>query len=189
MNLKRTAQNLIEFVFVFPLLIIILFGILEFGVFYRNAHVIEDIATEAAVSASRKLVYSTMTSDDITNANFNIAAKAAKDVVMKRRGVFAPSDLTFAYIDTGTQFGTRPYALYRIDSNETRMIDGILTPIVSIVIDYRNPEEDGITVQLIYQYRTMLVGASFPVLGGAPIVIIPRDITISSAKIKQYITY
>jgi len=152
-------------------------------------HVVEDIATEAAVSASRKLVYSSMTSNVITNVNFNAAALASRDVVLKRRGALGTPTLNFVYTDPGAQFGTRPYALYQLDSTETRVIDGTPTPIVTIMIDYRNIDEDGITVQLIYQYRTMLVGASLPVLGGAPIVIIPRDIPISSTKIRQYVTY
>jgi len=190
--LKRPAQNLIEFVFIIPLLIVILFGILEFAMFYRNVNVVEDIATEAAVAASRKLVLDTMTSNNIadtSNTGFNKAAKAASDVVMKRKGSLSIPTLTLAYNDLGTGFGARPYALYEIVSTETRLIDGVATPILTLVVDYRSPTEDGIMVQLIYQYQTLLFGFQLPVFGSEPIVLIPRDIPISSTRIKQYVLY
>ncbi|OGH99699.1 MAG: hypothetical protein A2039_06025 [Candidatus Melainabacteria bacterium GWA2_34_9] len=191
-NLKRPAQNLVEFVFIIPLLIAILFGILEFAIFYRNVNAVEDIATEAAVAASRRLVLDTMTSNNIadtSNTGFNKAAKAARDVVMKRRGTLGIPALTLAYNDLGAGFGARPYALYEIVSTQTRLIDGVSTPIITLVVDYRTPSEDGIMVQLIYQYRTLLVGAQLPMLGSTPVTLIPRDIPISSTRIKQYLIY
>ena len=187
--MKRTAQNLVEFVFIFPLLIIILFGILEFGIYFRNANVVEDIAKEASSSASRKLVLDTMTSSTITDTSstgFNKAVKAAIDVVNKRRKQLGLITLGFAYTNLG---GTRPYAVYQINSTQTRMIGGVATPLVTLIVDYSAPTEKGVIVQLVYQYRTLLLGAAFPVLGGAPIVIIPRDMPISSSKIRQYVTY
>ena len=190
--MKKTAQNLVEFVFVIPLLIIILFGILEFAMFYRNVNVVQDIATEAAVTASRRLVLDTMTSNniaDLTNTGFNKAAKAARDVVYNRRRALGIENLTFVYTDLGTTFGSRPYALYQIDSTQTRSINGVVTPILTLMVDYRTPMEDGIMVQVIYQYRTLLVGAELPVLGGPPFVIIPRDVPISSTMVKQYLMY
>ncbi|HBG49378.1 MAG TPA: hypothetical protein DDW90_07745 [Cyanobacteria bacterium UBA9971] len=191
-NLKRPAQNLIEFVFIIPLLIVILFGILEFAIFYRNVSVVEDIATEAAVAASRKLVLDTMTSNNIadtSNAGFNKAAKAARDVVMMKRGKLGLSNLTLAYNDLGAGFGARPYALYEIVSTQTRLVDGVATPIITLVVDYRAPNEDGMMVQLTYQYQTLLLGIQLPVFGSTPVVLIPRDIPISSTRIKQYLIY
>ena len=192
--MKRTAQNLIEFVFIIPLLILILFGIVEFGIFYRTVSVVEDIAKDAAVTASRRFVLDTMASNDITditNAGFNKAVKAAMDVVNKRKSALGVTNLTFVYTDLGADsaMGVEPYALYQIDSVETRTIEGVVTPLVTLVVDYRNPPENGITVQLVYQYRTLLVGAQLPVLGGPPVVIIPRDIPVSSTRIKQAVTY
>lgn len=190
--MKRPAQNLIEFVFIIPLLIVILFGILEFAIFYRNVSVVEDIATEAAVAASRKLVLDTMTSNNIadtSNAGFNKAAKAARDVVMMKRGKLGLSNLTLAYNDLGAGFGARPYALYEIVSTQTRLVDGVATPIITLVVDYRAPNEDGMMVQLTYQYQTLLLGIQLPVFGSTPVVLIPRDIPISSTRIKQYLIY
>ena len=187
--MKRTAQNLVEFVFIFPLLIIILFGILEFGIYFRNANVVEDIAKEASSSASRKLVLDTMTSNTITDTSstgFNKAVKAAIDIVAKRKKQLGLTALTFTYNDLG---GTRPYTVYQINSTQTRMIGGVVTPLVTLIVDYSSPTEKGVTVQFIYQYRTLLLGAELPVFGGTPVVIIPRDMTISSTKIRQYITY
>jgi len=190
--LKKSAQNLIEFVFIIPLLIVILFGIIEFAIFYRNVSVVEDIATEAAVVASRRLVLDSMTSNNIadtSNTGFNKAVKAASDVVMKRSGSLGISALTLAYNDLGSGFGTRPYALYDVSSTETRIVDGVATPLITLIVDYRTPNEDGIMVQLVYQYRTLFVGAQLPTLSGEPLVLIPRDIPISSTRIKQYLLY
>jgi len=190
--LKKPAQNLIEFVFIIPLLIVILFGILEFAIFYRNVSVVEDIATEAAVAASRRFVLDTMTSNNIadtSNTGFNKATKAAIDVVTKRSGSFGIPVGTFVYNDLGVGFGTRPYALYEIVSTQTRAVDGVSTPILTLVVDYRSPGEDGIMVQLTYQYQTLLLGIQLPVFGSTPVVLIPRDIPISSTRIKQYLIY
>lgn len=190
---RKPAQNLIEFVFVIGLLIVILLGILEFALFYRNVNVVEDIANEAAVTAARRFVIDSgankMDSNDITNAKFNSAAAAAIDVVRKRRGSLGIPTLTFSYTDLGSAYGARPYALYQIDSTQTRTINGVATPLVTIFIDYRTPSTDGVMVQVVYQYRTLMAGAQLPVLGGAPIVIIPRDIPISSTRAKEYINY
>lgn len=190
--LKKPAQSLIEVVFVIPLLLIIIFGILEFAIFYRNVNVVEDVATEAAVSAARRFVLDSMSSNNIadtSNAGFNSAVTAAMDVVIKRKGALGLSSLTFSYTDLGAVYGSRPYALYQIDSTQTRTINGTATPVVTLMVDYRTPKDDGIMVQLIYQYRTLFAGAELPVLGGPPVVLIPRDIPISSARVREYISY
>lgn len=174
---------------------------MEFGIFYRTVSVVEDIAKEAAVTASRRFVVDNnpppplpptkMDSTVIGDLRFNSAVKAAMDVVNKRKSALGISSLTFVYNDLGADpaMGLEPYALYQIDSVETRNIEGVITPLVTLMVDYRNPTQDGIMVQLVYQYRTLLVGAQLPVFGGPPVVIIPRDIPISSTRIKQVVTY
>lgn len=194
--MKKTAQNLVEFVLVFPLLIILLLGILEFGLFFRNVSVVQDIAEEAAVAASRKIVTDTMACQSSTYVSscgnlstFNSAILAATNVVLKRKGSLGINTLSFTYNDLGSTFGNEPYTIYQMDSLENRIINGVVTPILSLIVDYRNPIQNGISLQLVYQYRTLLIGASFPVMGGTPIVIIPRDMAIRSTNVKQYIMY
>jgi len=186
---KRPSQSLIEIVFILPLIIIILFGIVEYAMFFRNVSVVEDIATEAAVAASRKIVSSTMTSSTYGGSPFNTAVKAAGDAVVNKKAAIGMPSLTLGYTDLGATFGNRPHSLYQLDSTEMRTIDGTPTPIVTVLVDYRNPDQEGVTVQVLYQYRTLLVGAQLPVLGGPPIIIIPRDIPISSSKIQEFINY
>lgn len=189
--MKRTAQNLVEFALIVPLLLVILFGILEFAIFYRNVNVVQDIATEAAVAASRKIILDSMASNVITdtsNTGFNKAVLAASDIVVKRRGKLSFSNLTFTSIDMGATYGARPYALYKIDSTQTKIINGINTPVVTLMVDYRRPVEDGIMVQLVYQYSTLFGGVQLPV-GNSPIVLLPKDIPINSTRIKQYTIY
>jgi hypothetical protein len=99
------------------------------------------------------------------------------------------------YIGGGITFGaptitgTEPFALYEYKSTQTRnTVEGV-KPIMTVIIDFRDVSKDGIILQLSYQYKTILVGASLPVPGNKPIAIIPSDIKITSKKIQQYNSY
>lgn len=192
--MKRKAQNAVEFVLVFPFLFVILFGIVEYAVYYRTANVVENIATEASVAASRQLVLNAMTcsNNNYTTCGagtFNAAVSAATTVVKNRSGSLGYPSLTYRYQDLGATFGAEPYAVYQMYSQQSRQVGSVTKPLVILLVDYRNPISEGVKVQVIHQYRTILMGFSIPVFGAAPIVIIPRDVTMSSSRIVQYINY
>jgi len=186
--LKRKSQNLIEFVIVIPLLLIVLFGIIEYAVFWRNAQTVQTIALEAASTAATVIV-----NDDQTETFgpfFNQAALKAFTVVRTRVKDLGLPDLGFT-ITNPNGFGKRPYAVYELTSQQTRSVtdesgNQQTLPIIRFIFDYRDPYKRGIVTQLVYQYKTLFLGVEFNLPGGHLIKIIPRDIEISSTKIQQY---
>ena len=177
----KKGQNLIEFVIVTPLLVVILFGIIELSMFWKTTQNVQEIALEAAEGAAAQFVND--------NSNPNPAVTKAVDIVTKRLKSLGLSDVTLADNPQGDSFGVRPYAMYEYKSNQTRNVDSIDTPIVTFTVDYRDPYTNGVITQLAYQYRTILLGAEFTIPGGRKITLIPRDMEISSTKIQQYINY
>jgi len=185
--LKKKAQSLVELVLVFPILLFLLFAIIEFALYMKTVHVIQDIAVEAAVTASRRIVTSSMNSQSITNPNFNSAAKAVIDTVINRKSSLAIADLTFSYNDLNN--GAEPNALYEFRSIQTTDFNGTTVPLIVVQFDYRNPLTSGIQVHISYYYKTMFLGASFPMPGSQPIVILPRCVKITSSRVQQFIMY
>ena len=55
-KLKKRGQGTIEFIIIIPLLIAIVFGMIEIALYWRAAHVVQQIAMEAGVIASRGYV-------------------------------------------------------------------------------------------------------------------------------------
>ncbi len=184
---KTKAQNLLEFAFISPLLIILLFGIIEYSLFMRNVNVVQNLATEAAVIASREFVFDTMTSGSSTSPDFNIAASQAAKLIELKASSFGLSSLDLVYNDSAS-FGAKPYAIYEFNSTLTTTVDSATLPLIKLNFDYRNPNT-GLELQLIYQYKTLLLGAELPLPGGGSLVLIPRNIPISSSKVIQYVQY
>ena len=179
--MKRRGQNLIEFIVVIPLLVLILFGIVELSMFWRTAQTAQSIALEAASAAAAQIV--------IDGSNPNPAVEKAVDVVDKRLGALGVENVALHLQDIGDEFGIRPYAFYVYQSEETRSTNNGVYPLIEFTIDYRDPFKSGIITQLTYQYRTILLGAEFTLPGGRKVVIIPKDIPVSSTKIQQYNSY
>jgi len=187
--LKRKAQYSVEFVLIFPLLILLLFGTIEFGLYYRNVYIVQDIAEEAATTASREIVNDSMFDNTMISASFNAAAASAAQVVINRSTSLSIPGLILDYNDLGTTYGNRPYALYEFNSTATRNIDGVNTPIIQLLVDYRDPSQDGVALQVVYQYRPIFGGVAIPLFNGGNVVILPQHIPISSTRIQAYSTY
>lgn len=177
----KKGQNLIEFVIVTPLLVVILFGIIELSMFWKTTQNVQEVALEAAEGAATQFVND--------NSDPNPAVTKAVDIVTKRIKSLGLSDITLTDNPQGNTFGVRPYALYEYTSNQVRKVDLVDIPIVTFTIDYRDPYTNGVITQLTYQYRTILLGAEFTIPGGRKITLIPRDMEISSTKVQQYINY
>lgn len=179
--MKKHGQSLIEFIVVAPLLVLILFGITELILFWRTAQTVQEIALESAAGASQQYV----ALDSATNS----AVDKAVLVVENRLKSLGLDGITLTEKDLGSTYGTKPFALYQYNSSQTRTTDNGVFPIITLTVDYRDPAKNGIVTQLIYQYRTLLLGAEFELPGGRKVVIIPKDIEISSTKIQQYNSY
>jgi len=189
----RKGQNLIELVFVMPLLILILFGTIELAMFWKTANTVQELAFQAAANAANQLVLDNQDSNDYTDTNctdgscFNFAIAKAINTVKKKQGSLGVSNLTF-YCKSVDGYGTRPYTLYECNSDQIVVTDKTL-PKLKLVVDYRNPYRNGIAAQIVFQYKTLLLGAKFILPNGKTVTIIPRDLEISSTKVQQPAQY
>jgi len=191
---RKSAQNLIEFVVVMPLLVVMIFGIIELSVFWRTVHTVQNMALQATTNGASQIVLEDQTSSSLNDLDctdgscFNFAVAKAVNVIQRKQGSLGLSGLTFNCTSSDND-GKRPYSLYKCSSNKTVSVDEEEKPVLELIVDYRNPSKNGMVAQLIYQYRTLFLGASISLISGQTITIIPRNIEISSTKIEQYISY
>lgn len=196
--MKKRAQYIIEFVFVFPILILALFAVIEYGLFYRDVHVIQDIAYEAATVAAKAQVFSTQTAISLNNVDpltgCNAATIAVKNAIDKRTSQL---DMVgnmgwglLVYGNSGPEtWGIEPYTVYEIQSDKLKSVNGVDTPVLKIILDYRNGADGDLTLQISYVHQTVFFGMSFPVVGGDPVVIIPNTFLINSTEVRKSIMY
>ncbi len=187
---SKKGQNLVEVVLIVPLLIVIILGILEYGLFQRNVAATQDIAAEAAIAASKHFVPEDASAGDPFTEN--AAVEAAVNVVTNRGANLIPENITLEHNDLGPAFGQRPFALYEFRSKQKTKYKGNKVPRVTFTVDYRDPKRDGVSTQLIYHYNLILFGFEFAipgVNGGRTITIIPGNIQISSTQTSQYVNY
>ncbi|EKE02129.1 MAG: hypothetical protein ACD_20C00421G0003 [uncultured bacterium] len=175
-KMKRKGQSLIEFVMIIPIFIVLIFGIIEYALFWRTTHAVQQIALESAVIATNEYVP--------TSGGANTVADKAADFVKSRVGTLGVGSITFTktILDNAAE---EPYAAYEYKAGTAP--DG--GPLVRFVVDYRNPVTRGVITQLSYYYRTIFFGMEFELPGGKKVVIIPNYIPISSTKIQQYNRY
>lgn len=194
---KHSAQGLIEFVFIIPLLILILFGIVELTLFLRTVNVVEIIATESAVAASRQKVDETqiLTTYSDTDPTYNQAVKAAVETFLDRIKTLG---LTYTINDfdctVDTNYGDTPYSKYTFKSKSSSIpkkdVNGVLTDVLVMNIDYTNPYKKGVIIDFSYVYSTLFIGAEFSLPGvNQKVVILPKTLEIKSVPVQQYINY
>ena len=193
--MKKQAQNLIEFVFIMPLLIVMIFGIVEYSLFWKKSQTVQELALKAAIAASGQIVLGNQTSNDMTNSFFNPAALQAANLIQSQIGSLGVNNISFnnpVIVSTNTS-GTyniaAPYTLYMFTSTIQANTTSGTQPLITLNVDYTDPYDNGVIVQLIYQYTTLFGGMQFSLPNGNKIVIIPSNIPISSTKIQQYINY
>lgn len=185
---KQKSQNLIEFIFVFPILICMTMVMFEVALFWQDVNAIYNLNAE--INANLALV---------SNANLNLgdrcpAATAAIQLLQTKDSMISLNNPV--YNDSAAindpdliQDGQEPFALYTYKAN-TITVGAQTRPQIELWVDCRNPFEDGITTQIEFYHKTMIVKATIPRFDdGPPIVIIPENIFIASPKlntIKQY---
>lgn len=177
---NRLAQNLVEFLFVFPILLVITLVIIEVSLFWQDVNSIYSLNTE--INANLALNdYRGMQLGDTCSA-----AIKAKELLEKKDSMISLTNPAYSkkIID-----GKEPFALYEY-SGGTITASGVTKPQIALWVDCRNPFEDGITTQLEFYHKTLVIKASIPRIdGGDPIVIIPDNIFIASPKantVRQY---
>jgi len=172
----KKSQNLIEFVFIMPILIFITLSIFEVALYWQDVNSIyslnEAINANAALEDTKNMSMGT----PCTAATKSLAILEARDSSISMNN----PTYTKMIID-----GTEPFALYEYDGgNQIADNLGESKPQITLWVDCRSPFEEGIITQLEFYHKTMVMKASIPRFDGKPaIVIIPDNIFISSPKL------
>jgi hypothetical protein len=179
---NRSAQNLVEFILVFPLLIFLTLVIFEVALFWQDVNSVYNLNEE--INANVALV---------DNSNLNLgdscpAAGKALDILKKRDSMISLNDPTYT---KSTLDGNEPFALYKYSSTSSINANGGAKPQVALWVDCRSPFESGVTTQLEFYHKTLIMHASLPNFSNQeePIVIIPDSVFIASPKlntVRQY---
>lgn len=169
---KNRGQNLVELVVVLPLLVLLILGILQFGLYWRTFQTVESVALEGSNIAA--------TAIDDPDTVANEAKNAAINAMNTRLSAAGLPSVSISSVSINS--GSEPNALYQSPA-VAKAND------VQIVINYTNPAANGVGVQVVYGYQPILAGTKIPLPGNAPVTIIPDFITVSSSQIQQYNTY
>lgn len=151
----KRAQNIIEFVLLFPLTIFIVLIIFELAMMWHSMNTAEMINRE--INSNLNVDYNTYahlqngdTCPAITDLMRNNSILANKTKVLLRR-----NDITFnSRLQTNQN---EPFGVYQISSNE-----GGENPFIRYIVDCRNPYDNGIETKLIYRYSAMFFSFLLP---------------------------
>jgi len=185
---KKQAQNLVEFIFVFPLLLMITLVIFETALFWQDVNSIYNLNAEinanVALADTRNMTGPT---DDgmgnVTPGQTCTAATNALATLEKRDSMISSTNPTYtkeiAKV-SGVSQGVEPFALYKYTSSTTVANK----PQTVLWVDCRSPFEKGITTQVEFYHKTVIIGATIPNFGGGDnIVVIPNNVFIASPKL------
>src|SRR5574344_1202345 len=117
---KRLAQNLIEFVFIFPILLITTLVVFEVALFWQDVNAVYDL--NSTINANVAL---------LDNSGYNLgdecnAAAKAKEILEAHDKAITMVDLQYS---ESTLDGNPPFAYYKYESN--KKIKGQSKPIVT----------------------------------------------------------
>lgn len=173
---SKKAQNLVEFVFVFPMLIFITLVIFEIAFFWQEANAIYNLNTEINANVAL-LDYNNLTNGIVCPAADTGNPNSAISIFQERDNMISLVDST--YLLTRLD-GKEPFSLYKYES--TTQVSG--KPQITIWIDCRNPFEDGVMTQVEFYHKNLIIKATIPRFDKPEgIVIIPDNIFISSPKL------
>lgn len=199
-NKYKKGQNLIEFIFILPILIFLTLAIFEVALFWQDVNAIYNLNAE--INASVALIDPRgMSLGDTEPCE---AAKRAQSILEKRGSMISINNPTYtmeiAEINGVTQ-GDHPFALYHIyGGSKITGYQGVTNPQIQLWVDCRAPFEEGVTTQLEFYHKTLIMKASIPRFVPSAksnpteedkkaITIIPDNIFIASPKlntIRQY---
>lgn len=190
--MTKKSQNLVEFLFVILLLVPITLVIFEVALFWQDVNAIYNLNAEINANAAL-LDYSNLTlgsicpaaDDTIIDGKPKVPKSAINILKAKDSGIslYSPD-----YTKTVTN-GTEPFALYLFSGGgniTSSTVQGVTetSPAIQLWVDCRNPFEDGVTTQIEFYHKTIIISATIPRLNqGPPITIIPDKILIASPKL------
>lgn len=169
---QKKAQNLIEFIFVLPILIFLTLGIFEVALFWQDVNSIYSLNTE--INANIALV----DPKGMALGNTCTAATKAKDILEKKDSMISMNNPTY---NMDVVDGQEPFALYRY---YTPNVTVAAKPQITLWVDCRNPFENGVTSQIEFYHKTLVMKATIPRFDKPEgIVIIPDNVFIASPKL------
>lgn len=190
--MKKKAQNIIEFVFIFPLLFVVILVIIEVAMFWKSVSVVQNIALKAGSNAVLQPITSNMTTvspsdtDCSDGACSNFVVAKALEVVKNSHPILGVGNLTYTCsVKTSsgsgdsTYYGTPPFAYYDCKSSQSN--NGV--PTIELTVDTRSVSTHGVITQLTFNYHTFILSASVPLPDGSELVVIPETVPISSTKV------
>lgn len=188
----KPAQNLIEFVFVFPMLIFITLVIFETALFWQDVNAIYNLNAEINANVAN-LDYTNLSLGDPnsgTPADVCPAATRALEILKARDSMISMSEQTYLTKILG---GSEPFALYEYytdpsltftTTNEKGETQTISAPQIALWVDCRDPFQDGITTQIQFYHKTLIMQATIPSYSSQKgTVIIPKYVFIASPRL------
>lgn len=167
------AQNLVEFAFVMPIMLFLTLVIFEVALFWQDVNSIYTLNTE--INANVAL----LDTKNMSLGSTCSAATAGLDILKKKDAMISMNSSSYTQ---NIADGKEPFALYKYTSNN--ILAGTGKPQITLWVDCRNPFENGITTQLEFYHKTLIMKASIPRFDKPePIVIIPDNIYIASPKL------
>lgn len=171
---NKPAQNLIEFIFVFPILIFLTLVIFEVALFWQDVNSIYNLNAEINANVALIEPSGMILGDTCTAATKALGILKAKDSMIS---------LNNPTYNKTILDGQEPFALYKYFAN-TITVGGVTNPQISLWVDCRNPFEGGVVTQLEFYHKTIIIKATIPNFSdGAGIVVIPENIFIASPKL------
>ena len=180
LNNIKPAQNVIEFIFILPILIFVTLVIFEVGLFWQDVNAIYNLNAEINANLALKNPVGLNIGDKCP------AATRALNILQERGSMVSMSNQTY---NTSVLDGQEPFALYKFWANNIT-VDGVTKPQIALWVDCRDPFEDGYTSQLEFYHKTLIIKATIPRFDKPEgIVIIPENIFIASPKLNTLRQY
>lgn len=167
----KNAQQIVEFIFLFPILIMLFLAIFEISMFWQQYNATQMVNEEVGAN---------IILEDYSAMEFGkrcVAVAPAVAVLQSKTKVLAPASVSFQKEPVIVE-GDEPFASYEILSEQK--MGG--KPVVKLSIDCRNPMQNGITTQLSSMHRVMFFAISLPNFSGKRIEIIPKNAELISTK-------
>lgn len=194
--MTKKSQNLIEFIFVLPMLIFLSLAIMEVALFWQDVNAIYNLNAEINANVAL-LDYTGMeigsvcpAADDTANLPVDdIRQHSAINTLKRIDSAITLNEPNYTDHVTaaspGKGDGKEPFALYRFEGGPSiTASNGESARQITLWVDCRNPFEDGVTTQLEFYHKTLIMKATIPRFDKPEgIVIIPDKIFIASPKL------
>lgn len=186
---KKIGQNLIEFIFIIIIVLPLTLIIFEAALYWQDVNAISDLNAEINANVALNNPQSLELHKECP------AATIALETLKKRDNMISLSDVDYEkVISQGT---TEPFVLYKFQSSNQiqsrsklkSVTPPLIRPQVTLWVDCRNPFEQGISTQLEFYHKTLIMSAQIPNFSGESLTLIPKYFFISSPKLNTLRNY